>query len=108
VEGDQATGCVTLPILWGGRPAARFVAFFLVVPFIAYPVLAAAGLLPGSVVAWSVLGGILVALGATAGALLVRQPQPPASGRPHPAWALMYLQLAAMPIGHAVLFAALK
>jgi 4-hydroxybenzoate polyprenyltransferase len=107
VEGDAATGCVTLPILWGPKPAARFVAFFLVAPFLAYPPLAVAGLLPGGTTAWSILGGGLALLGATAGALLVRQPDPPSSGRPHPAWGLMYLQLAAMPIGIAVIFATL-
>jgi 4-hydroxybenzoate polyprenyltransferase len=105
VEGDRATGCRTLPIIWGARRAARFVAPFLVVPFLLYPLAAAAGWLPGGVAAWATLGLLLAIPGAWAGALLVRDPSPPASGRPHPAWGLMYLQLAAAPLGAAALLA---
>ena len=47
VEGDRATGCVTLPILLGMRRAAWFVAPFLVAPYLFYPVGAAMGWLPG-------------------------------------------------------------
>ena len=107
VEGDQATGCVTLPILWGPRRAARFVAFFLVAPFVGYPLAGALGWLPGGIGPWAVLGGVLAALGGIAGVLLVRDPAPPPGGRPHPAWGLMYLQLAAMHVGAAILFSSL-
>jgi len=104
VPGDRATGCVTLPIRWGAKRASRFVAPFLVVPFLLYPAGAAAGLLPGGIAAWATLGGLLALLGASAAALLVRDPTPPADGRPHPAWGLMYLQLTAAHLGAAVLF----
>ncbi|MHC4938217.1 MAG: UbiA family prenyltransferase [Planctomycetota bacterium] len=107
VEGDRATGCVTLPILWGARRAARFVAPFLVVPFLLYPIAAAAGWLPGGVAAWAGLGLLLAIPGAWAGALLVKDPSPPESGKPHPAWGLMYLQLAAAPLGAAALLTGL-
>ena len=104
-EGDRATGCVTLPILWGPRRAARFVAPFLVVPYLLFPALAATGILPGGVGPWALLGLPLAAMGGVAGALLVRDPAPPASGRPHPAWGLMYLQYTASHLGTAALFA---
>lgn len=104
IEGDRATGCLTLPILWGPGRAARFVAPFLVAPFLLYPAVAALGWLPGGTARWALLGGLLAALGLVAGLLLTRDPTPPESGRPHPAWGLMYLQLAAMHIGAAVLF----
>lgn len=107
IDGDRATGCATLPIRLGPRAAARFVAPFLVVPFLAYPVAAGAGCLPGGVAAWAVLGGCLALLGAVAAALLLRDPMPPASGRPHRAWGLMYLQLTAAHLGAAVIFATL-
>jgi len=104
-EGDRATGCVTLPILFGPRRAARFVAPFLVVPYLLYPAVAAAGWLPGGVGAWALLGLPLAGIGGVAGALLVRDPTPPKSGKPHPAWGLMYLQYTASHLGAAVLFA---
>ncbi|MHC4953090.1 MAG: UbiA family prenyltransferase [Planctomycetota bacterium] len=103
VEGDRATGCKTLPIIWGAKPAARFVAPFLVAPFLLYPVGAALGLLPGRLIHWTVLGVALAAPGARAALLLVRDPTPPNDGSPHPAWGLMYLQLAAAPLGAAVI-----
>lgn len=106
-EGDRATGCVTLPILLGPRRAAWFVAPFLVAPYLLFPALAAAGLLPGGVRAWALLGLPLAGIGGVAGALLVRDPAPPASGRPHPAWGLMYFQYTASHLGTAVLFASL-
>ena len=40
-----------------------------------------------------------------AAALLLKNPRPPASGRPHPAWGLMYLQLTAAHLGAAAIFA---
>jgi 4-hydroxybenzoate polyprenyltransferase len=104
VEGDRATGCTTLPILIGPRRAARFVAPFLVLPFLLYPAAAAAGLLPGGVAVWAGLGGALALLGAIAAALLLRDPMPPPGGRPHPAWGLMYAQLAAAHLGAAAVF----
>lgn len=104
-EGDRATGCVTLPILWGPRRAALFVWPFLVVPFALYPAAALAGWLPGGARPWAVLGGLLALLGAFAGLLLARGPGPRPDGRPHPAWGLMYLQLTAAHLGVGALFA---
>jgi 4-hydroxybenzoate polyprenyltransferase len=107
LEGDRATGCVTLPLCLGPTGAARFVAPFLVVPFLLYPAAAAAGWLPGGVAAWGLLGGCLALLGAIAAALLLKNPLPPAGGRAHPAWGLMYLQLTAAHLGAAAIFATL-
>lgn len=104
-EGDRATGCVTLPILLGPKRAAWFVAPFLVAPYLLFPALAAVGLLPGGVGPWAALGLPLAAIGGVAGALLVRDPAPPANGRPHPAWGLMYFQYTASHLGTAALFA---
>jgi 4-hydroxybenzoate polyprenyltransferase len=107
MEGDRATGCITLPILMGPAAAARFVAPFLVVPFLLYPLLAAPGWLPGGVRPWTFLGGGLALLGALAALLLMRDPYPSADGRPHPAWKLMYAQFTAAHLGAAVLFASI-
>jgi len=104
LEGDRATGCRTLPLLYGPDRAARIVAPFLVLPFLALPVLAAAGALPGGVAPWAILGVPLALLGARAAQLLLRRPLPPDDGRPHPAWGLMYLQLTAAHLGTGALF----
>jgi len=106
-EGDRATGCVTLPILWGPAAAARFVAPFLVVPFALYPAAAAIGWLPGGVARWGALGGLLAGLGVAAARHLLKDPQPPADGAPHRAWGLMYLQLTAAHLGSGLLLATL-
>jgi hypothetical protein len=63
--------------------------------------------LPGGAGAWAWLGLPLAAIGGGAGALLVRDPAPPASGRPHPAWGLMYFQYTFSHVGAAALFVAL-
>ena len=104
-EGDRATGCTTLPILLGPRRAAIFVAPFLVIPYALLPALGAVGLLPGGGAAWSLLGVPLAVVGAVAAGLLLRDPAPPRSGRPHPAWGLMYAQYTAMHLGAAAVFA---
>jgi len=107
VEGDRATGCRTLPIVLGPQPAARFVAVFLVLPYVLYPAAAAVGLLPGGPAPWGLLGALLALLGLLAARFLLRDPGPPANGRPHPAWGLMYAQLALAPIGAAAIFVCL-
>ena len=107
IKGDRATGCRTLPVVYGPRAAARFVAPFLVAPFLCYPLAAALGWLPGGVLPWSLLGGILAILGVAAAVLLVRNPEPAAGGRAHPAWGLMYAQLVAAHLGAAALFASI-
>jgi len=105
VEGDRATGCATLPILWGPARAARFVAPFLFVPFLLAPLLAASGLLGGGVARWAIASSLLAALGGRAAMLLLRDPNPPADGTPHPAWLLMYLQYAAFHLAAAAVYA---
>jgi len=105
-KGDRATGCMTLPILLGPRRAAMFVAPFLVIPYLMFPVCAVAGWLPtGGLGRWAALGGGLALLGAIAGALLVRSPEPPPDGRPHPSWGLMYVQFTVSHLGVAALYA---
>jgi 4-hydroxybenzoate polyprenyltransferase len=104
LEGDRATGCRTLPLIYGPARAATIVAPFLVVPFLALPALGAAGLLPGGAVPWTALGLPLALLGVRAGQLLLRDPLPPEDGRPHPAWGLMYVQLTAAHLGTGALF----
>jgi hypothetical protein len=76
-------------------------------PFRGLPAWAGAGAWPGGAGAWAWVGLPLAGMGGAAGALLVRSPAPPASGRPHPAWGLMYFQYTAFHAGTAALFAAI-
>jgi 4-hydroxybenzoate polyprenyltransferase len=106
VDGDRATGCRTLPILWGAKRAAWFVAPFLVLPFLGYPAASALGWLDGNATGWLILGCGLAGVGLVAATLLIRNPDGPDNGRPHPAWGLMYLQLTFAHIGAAAVYAA--
>ena len=91
MEGDRAGGCITLPLRFGVAPAARMVAPFLFVPWIALAACSAAGLLAGNafVLFW---GSVLcAALGARTAWLLVRDPASLTKSSTHPSWVLMYL-----------------
>jgi 4-hydroxybenzoate polyprenyltransferase len=91
MEGDRAGGCITLPLRFGVAPAARAVAPFLFVPWIAVAVLRAAGVLGGNsfVLFW---GSVACALmGLRTAWLLVRDPDALTRSSTHPSWVLMYL-----------------
>lgn len=91
MEGDRAGGCITLPLRFGVRTAARAVAPFLFVPWLAVAALRAAGALQGNafVLFWGSLA--CAALGLRAAALLVRDPDALTRQSTHPSWVLMYL-----------------
>jgi 4-hydroxybenzoate polyprenyltransferase len=95
VEGDRAHGCRTLPVVLGARRAARIVAPFLVVPFLLYPVLSAAGFLSRPLPAWVVAGAALATGGLLTARALVSDPDSLARERNHPAWRGMYLLMLA-------------
>lgn len=91
MEGDRAGGCVTLPLRFGVARSAWIVAPFLVLPWAALAVAAAAGALQGNafVLVW---GAALLALaGLRAAWLLVRDPDALTAASTHPSWVLMYL-----------------
>ena len=102
MDGDRAFGCMTLPIVIGVKRAAWVVASSLVLPFLLIPVGVAAGLLSGNSWALIALAIALVAWGAYAGYLLVRNPEQLATERNHPSWKHMYLILLFAQIGMAI------
>jgi len=102
MEGDSAFGCMTLPIVIGVRRAAWVVASSLVLPFLLIPAGVAAGLLSGNARALIALAIALIAWGAYAGYLLVRDPEQLATERNHPSWKHMYLILLFAQIGMAI------
>jgi chlorophyll synthase len=99
VAGDVAHGCRTLPAVLGPARATRVVAPFVVLPFLLYPVLAAAGLLPPPLVAWAALGLLLAGGGFVTVRSLLRDPAGLARERNHPAWRGMYLLMLANQAG---------
>jgi chlorophyll synthase len=105
VEGDRENGCRTLPVVLGPARAARVVAPFLVLPFLLYPALAAAGALGPPVVSWVALGALLAALGVVAARALLADPARLATERNHPAWRAMYLLMLSNQAGVATVYA---
>ncbi len=110
MKGDRAHGCITLPLRFGVRRAARIIAPFFVVPWLLIPILArvrdASGtpLLTGNRALLTALGLLLAAWGAYAARLLLRDPDELASTENHPAWTHMYLLLMAAQAGFALAY----
>src|SRR5262249_27204978 len=106
MEGDRAQGCVTLPIRFGGRRAAEIIAPFLVLPWLAIPLLArlpdpdgSGPLLTGNRALLTGLGLGLAAWGLYAARLLLKNPEDLARTENHPAWTHMYAMMMAAQIG---------
>jgi len=101
LKGDEAGGCITLPLKFGVERSVRFVAPFLVLPWLGWA--AAIALTdPGGNHTFLFWGSLLLAaIGARAAWLLLRDPESLTSGSTHPSWVLMYL----MMIGSQIVFA---
>ena len=111
MEGDREHGCVTLPVRFGVRRAARIIAPFFVLPWLAIPLLArlpdprsSAPLLTGNRALLTILGFGLAAWGAYAAYLLLKDPEDLARTENHPAWTHMYLLLMAAQAGFALAY----
>lgn len=105
IEGDRTHECRTLPVILGPERAARWVAPFLVLPFLLYVPLALAGLLSIDVLRAGVLSGALVLAGLwTARALLADPGELAKRGGNHPAWIGMYLLMLGAHIGAALVY----
>jgi chlorophyll synthase len=104
VQGDRAHGCRTLPIVLGATRAARVVAPFLSLPFLLYPVLAATGVLGGTLAAWGAAAFLLAAGGAWTARALLADPASLATERNHPAWRGMYLLMLANQVAVALVY----
>jgi 4-hydroxybenzoate polyprenyltransferase len=113
MEGDRAGGCVTLPIRFGVRKAAKMMAPFFVLPWLLLLVLVhvpdpefpAEPLLTGNPVLLTLLGLGLSVWGVYTSYLLLRNPDDLARTENHPAWTHMYLMLMAAQVGFALAYA---
>ncbi len=112
MEGDRAHGCITLPIRFGVRKAAKMMAPFFVLPWLLIPLFAylpdparpTEPLLTGNRPLLVALGLLLAAWGAYAARLLLENPDELASTENHPAWTHMYLLMMAGQVGFAVAY----
>ena len=114
MKGDAAHGCRTLPVRFGVRGAARIMAPFFVLPWIALAALTFAHdpahpslpLLTGNRPFLLSMGAVLAVWGLYAASLLVRDPDALTATENHPAWRHMYLILMAAQVGFALAYLA--
>ncbi len=94
LEGDEAGGCITLPLRFGIKRSVQVIAPSLVLPWVLLIGASLAGWMSGGNGSVVICGGaLLVALGARAGYLLIRDPDALTDQSTHPAWVLMYLMM---------------
>lgn len=93
IEGDLAHNCITLPIKLGVQKAARFIAPFLVLPFLLFNVYGYYHWLTGSHYVLHLLGGGLTVWGAYITYLILKDPKAMTRVENHPSWIHMYLLL---------------
>ncbi len=112
MKGDQAAGCITLPIRYGVARAARMIAPFFVLPWLLIPVGAwtrnpwdpAHHLLTGNPWMLTALGAILASWGGYTVYLILKNPDDLAATENHPSWTHMYLMMMAAQVGFALAY----
>ncbi|MCI0588662.1 MAG: UbiA family prenyltransferase [Planctomycetes bacterium] len=116
MKGDAAAGCVTLPIRYGVRSAARQISPFFVLPWLLLPlgVLLTRGdfdgdgrpdpILSGNPWALAALGLALVAYGLYTVSTILRNPEELATTENHPSWTHMYRMMMLAQVGFAAAY----
>ncbi len=104
MEGDEAHGCITLPVKYGVKKAAWMISPFFIVPFALIPIGVQRGILTGNPLLLNVLGAGLAVWGCYTVWLLVRRPDELAKTENHPSWTHMYLMMMALQIGFALAY----
>jgi len=112
MEGDRAHGCITLPIRYGVRRAARLITPFFVVPWLLMPLGVrvpdpwnpAHTILSGNAAILTTVGLILTLWGLFTSYLIIRRPEDLATTENHPSWTHMYLMMMFAQVGFAVAY----
>ena len=112
MEGDRAHGCITLPIRYGVRRAARIITPFFVFPWMLMPLGAhlrdpfhpAHRILSGNAIVLTGMGVILTLWGIFTSYLIIRRPEDLATTENHPSWTHMYLMMMFAQAGFAVAY----
>lgn len=101
VRGDAAYGVRTLPVVHGPRKAARFVAPFLVLPFLLIPLGAWLRVLTGHTIDLMMLGLVSLLWGGHIAARILDDPEALTQTENHPAWRHMYYLMIFLQVGFA-------
>jgi geranylgeranylglycerol-phosphate geranylgeranyltransferase len=106
MKGDEADGCITLPVRFGPRKAAWMISPFFVLPFFLIPLGVYKRWLTGEAALLVPLGIILVLWGAYTVRLILRDPEELARTENHPSWRHMYQMMFTAQIGFMVSYLA--
>ncbi len=112
MKGDEAAGCRTLPVQFGVRTAARWIAPFFVLPWLFLPFGVWArdpfapehALLTGNPWILTILGLGLSLWGTYTAYVLLKNPQDLAEAENHPSWTHMYYMMMVAQIGFGVAY----
>jgi 4-hydroxybenzoate polyprenyltransferase len=112
IQGDQAGGCRTLPIVYGVKKAAWIIAPFFVFPWLLLPLGAFVrdpqnpqhAILTGNPWLLTIMGVLFTIWGIYTVYLLVRDPNSLTETENHPSWKHMYLMMMAAQVGLALAY----
>jgi len=111
MKGDEAAGCITLPIRYGVKSAAYQISPFFVFPWILLPLGAhvlhradGTPLLSGHPIVLTSLGVFLTLYGIYTVYLILRDPDSLATTENHPSWTHMYRMMMVAQVGFAAAY----
>jgi 4-hydroxybenzoate polyprenyltransferase len=104
MAGDQAHGCITLPIRYGVRKSVWIISPFFVLPFLLLAWLGTGGYLAGDQAFLAGLGLFLAVWGGYVAYLILRKPEDLTLEANHVSWKHMYLLMLAAQIGIGIAY----
>ncbi len=111
MKGDEAAGCITLPIRYGVKSAAYQISPFFVFPWVLLPLGAhvfhradGTPLLSGHPIVLTSLGIFLTIYGLYTVYLILRDPESLATTENHPSWTHMYRMMMVAQVGFAAAY----
>lgn len=104
MKGDEAGGCITIPIKYGIEKATKIIAPFMIVPFLFFPVGALLNILTGNQLFIIIYGLFLAIYGIYIAKLLTGNPDTLATEGKHISWKHMYLQMVVAQLGAILVY----
>lgn len=106
MKGDEAGGCITLPVKYGPKKAAWMISPFFILPFLLIPYGVHTGILTGHALLLDLFGYGLAAWGGYTVYLILRDPDELARTENHISWRHMYLMMMTAQIAFIVAYLA--